>query len=221
MANNDNALYDAQLEKLIDLALMDGVLTDKERQILIKKATQLGIDPDEFEMVLDARLYARKQELAVAPPKTTSKRRKDEEDDEDYEEDEDEDEDEDDDEDEEDEDNYEEDEEYDGDDDNAMSSLYSNPNERVYTASRLSKDHKMFPPTVVFNEQGVLVKLPAFLRKTEDFIPYSAISGVGIETPLVGFSRIYFRGLGSAYNLTGFKKSEVIEMKRIIERSGI
>ena len=40
MANNDNALYDAQLEKLIDLALMDGVLTDKERQILIKKATQ-------------------------------------------------------------------------------------------------------------------------------------------------------------------------------------
>ena len=217
MANNDNALYDAQLEKLIDLALMDGVLTDKERQILIKKATQLGIDPDEFEMVLDARLYAKKQELAVVPPKTTSKRRKDE--DEDYEDEEDEEDDEE--EDEEDEDNYEEDEEYDDDDDNAMSTLYNNPNERVYTASRLSKDHKMFPPTVVFNEQGVLVKLPAFLRKTEDFIPYSAISGVGIETPLVGFSRIYFRGLGSAYNLTGFKKSEVIEMKRIIERGGI
>ena len=215
MADNDNALYDAQLEKLIDLALMDGVLTDKERQILLKKAIQLGIDPDEFEMVLEARLYAKKQELMASSPKATPKRKKDYEDDE-YEEEEEEDDDDDDDDEEEEE--YD-DEEYDESEDDDTD--YSNPNKRVFKASRLSKDNTVFPPTVIFNDQGVLVRIPALLRKTEDFIPYSAITGVGVETPLVGFSRIYFRGFGAAYNLKGFKKSEVLEMKRIIERGGI
>lgn len=48
---------DAQLEKLIDLALADGQLTDKERQVLTRKALELGVDQDEFEMVLDAKLH--------------------------------------------------------------------------------------------------------------------------------------------------------------------
>lgn len=46
-----------ELEKLIDLALADGVLTDKEKQILFKKAEVAGIDLDEFEMVLEGRLH--------------------------------------------------------------------------------------------------------------------------------------------------------------------
>ena len=50
-------LYDPKIEKLIDLALADGELTEKEKQILFKKAEAEGIDLDEFEMVLDARLY--------------------------------------------------------------------------------------------------------------------------------------------------------------------
>lgn len=45
------------------MALNDGVLTDKERQILIKKATELGIDQDEFEMVLEFRLGKAKESL--------------------------------------------------------------------------------------------------------------------------------------------------------------
>lgn len=49
-------LYDAEMEKLIDLAIIDGTLTEKEKQILFKKAQAKGIDLDEFEMVLDARL---------------------------------------------------------------------------------------------------------------------------------------------------------------------
>jgi len=51
----------AELEKLIDLALADGVLTDKERQVLAKKAETLGVDTDEFEMVLEARLHLRQK----------------------------------------------------------------------------------------------------------------------------------------------------------------
>ena len=48
--------YNPQIEKLIAIALKDGVVTDKERQILIKKAVEFGIDVDEFEMELDSRI---------------------------------------------------------------------------------------------------------------------------------------------------------------------
>ena len=48
-------MYSKQLEELIEAALIDGVLTEKEKQILFKKAKAEGIDLDEFEMVLNAR----------------------------------------------------------------------------------------------------------------------------------------------------------------------
>ena len=53
----DEGLYDPRMEKLIHAALADGVLTEKEKQVLFKKAETMGIDLDEFEMILDARLY--------------------------------------------------------------------------------------------------------------------------------------------------------------------
>ena len=55
-------MYNEQLEQLIDAALTDGVLTEKEKQVLFKKASALGIDLDEFEMVLDARLLVTQRE---------------------------------------------------------------------------------------------------------------------------------------------------------------
>lgn len=47
----------AELEKLIDLALADGQLTEKEKQILTRKAKEFGVDEDEFEMVLEGKLH--------------------------------------------------------------------------------------------------------------------------------------------------------------------
>ena len=49
------------LEKLIQAALADGIVTDKERSILIKKVKEAGGDVDEFEMLLDARIYEAQQ----------------------------------------------------------------------------------------------------------------------------------------------------------------
>ena len=63
-------MYNEQLEQLIDAALADGVLTEKEKQILFKKAQTLGIDLDEFEMVLDARLVKLQKEQQAASPKS-------------------------------------------------------------------------------------------------------------------------------------------------------
>lgn len=69
-------MYDEKIEALIKAALADGVLTEKEKQILFKRAQQEGIDLDEFEMVLDARLYelqkdaAKEAEKSEAAPKS-------------------------------------------------------------------------------------------------------------------------------------------------------
>lgn len=62
-------MYDEKLETLITAALADGVLTDKEKQILFKKAEAMGIDLDEFELVLDGRLAKRKKEMEAQATK--------------------------------------------------------------------------------------------------------------------------------------------------------
>ena len=67
-------MYNEELENLIDAALADGVLTEKEKQVLFKKAQAMGIDLDEFEMVLDARLVklkkAEQEKAASSAPKS-------------------------------------------------------------------------------------------------------------------------------------------------------
>jgi len=59
-----------ELEQLIQYALADGVLTDKERAVLMKKAEAAGADLDEFEMILEAKLYEAKK---AAAPKASNK----------------------------------------------------------------------------------------------------------------------------------------------------
>ncbi|MBQ3604686.1 MAG: hypothetical protein II990_00330 [Muribaculaceae bacterium] len=54
-------MYNEKIEALIKAALADGELTEKEKQILFKKAQEEGIDLDEFEMVLDAKLFELKK----------------------------------------------------------------------------------------------------------------------------------------------------------------
>jgi hypothetical protein len=68
-------MYSEKMEQLIKAALVDGVLTEKEKQILFKRAQEQGIDLDEFEMVLDARLVelqkAEKEKAEKSAPKST------------------------------------------------------------------------------------------------------------------------------------------------------
>ena len=59
-------MYNQELEMLIDAALADGVLTDSEKQILFKKAQSMGINLDEFNMVLDGRLAKVKEQRQAA-----------------------------------------------------------------------------------------------------------------------------------------------------------
>ncbi len=54
LKNNSN---DIDIEKLITAVLVDGSVTEKERAVILKKATAAGYDPDEVEIILDARLH--------------------------------------------------------------------------------------------------------------------------------------------------------------------
>lgn len=60
-------MYSEQLKKLIELALADGELTEKEKQILFKRAEAEGIDLDEFEMVLEAKLFEKTKNKTSEP----------------------------------------------------------------------------------------------------------------------------------------------------------
>lgn len=46
-----------EIEKLIELAIADGQITEKERNVILKKASELGVDADEVEMILDGKLH--------------------------------------------------------------------------------------------------------------------------------------------------------------------
>mgnify|MGYP006153456073 CR=1 FL=1 len=41
-----------QLIKFIELCLTDGVISDKEHQVILKKSKELGISEDECEIIL-------------------------------------------------------------------------------------------------------------------------------------------------------------------------
>ena len=50
-------MFSKELEMLINAALKDGVITDKERDILYKRAEREGFDKDEFDLILDSRMF--------------------------------------------------------------------------------------------------------------------------------------------------------------------
>ena len=47
-----------EIEKLIDMALIDGQVNDKEREIILRKAEKLSLDIDEVEMYLEGKISA-------------------------------------------------------------------------------------------------------------------------------------------------------------------
>ena len=87
---------------------------------------------------------------------------------------------------------------------------------RTFTASRISEGNALFPPTIIFDDNGVTVRCPFIFSGKSTYIPYSCISSVHIETPIIGFSTISFYAFGNLVSIHGFLKSEAIEMRQII-----
>jgi ribosomal protein L40E len=64
-----------EIENLINMALADGEITEKEREVVLRKAEKLGEDKDEVEMILDGKIALMKKEL-VSNQHTTIKSNK-------------------------------------------------------------------------------------------------------------------------------------------------
>ena len=68
-----NKLIPEELNELIQEYLTDGVLTPKEREVILKKAEKLGLDRDEIELYLDAQEQKIEQQTDAAVRKQKSK----------------------------------------------------------------------------------------------------------------------------------------------------
>lgn len=86
-----------------------------------------------------------------------------------------------------------------------------------YTATRLSSGNRLFPTKISLLDNSVVISRPSLFSTKERTIPYSRISSVSYDTPLVGFSSITIETNGeSSETISGFFKSEVLEMKDAI-----
>jgi predicted Zn-ribbon and HTH transcriptional regulator len=62
-------MFSEELQRLIDASLVDGVITDKERAVIHKRALQEGVDPDEVDVMLDAEIEKMRQHQESAVKK--------------------------------------------------------------------------------------------------------------------------------------------------------
>lgn len=67
-------MFSDELEMLIDAAIADGEITEKELAVLHKRAQTEGVDLDEFDMILNSRLHKKnKAETGSVSEKTSPK----------------------------------------------------------------------------------------------------------------------------------------------------
>ena len=87
-----------------------------------------------------------------------------------------------------------------------------------YTASRLSKDNKLFPTEIILEANGITVRVPGVFNSKSEYMEYGYITSVSVDTPLVGFSTITFYTSGTHVSAHGFTKEEVKEIKEAIDK---
>lgn len=66
-------MYSEEFENLLKEYLTDGIITTKERQVLLKKAQQLGYDVDEVDLYIDAQQQKCDQAVETAAAKKRGK----------------------------------------------------------------------------------------------------------------------------------------------------
>jgi hypothetical protein len=85
------------------------------------------------------------------------------------------------------------------------------------TASRLSEGNKIFPAEIDIEDNGLTVKIPGFLGGKTTSFSYVDISSVSVDTPMMGYSSISFSASGTKLKVHGFKKDDVLQIKKAID----
>lgn len=88
---------------------------------------------------------------------------------------------------------------------------------KTFSASRLSEGNKTFPIKIAIGPNGVTIRKPGLFSANEETVPFSRISKVDVDIPLVGYSTIIIHSNGfGEISAHGFTKAEVTEMKGLI-----
>ena len=98
------------------------------------------------------------------------------------------------------------------------SSSRSSFSKRKIVASRISKDNTIFPPSITIEENGLRVKFPSLFSGKEEFVPYSDISSISYDAPIVGFTKITLNMRGKTTTVDGFYKGDAQENKKCLGR---
>jgi len=84
-------------------------------------------------------------------------------------------------------------------------------------ASRISSGNKIFPPSVILEENGMTVKFPGFFKSQANYLAYSDLSGFAVNSPLVGYSTISFMLKGDKITAHGFTKNDAEIIRKKID----
>ena len=87
---------------------------------------------------------------------------------------------------------------------------------KTYIASRLSEGNKIFPPQITIEDAGISIKVPGFFKDKSQFLPYSQIGEVKVNSPLVGFCTISFYASGTYVQAHGFTDNDAKAIRRYI-----
>jgi hypothetical protein len=88
-----------------------------------------------------------------------------------------------------------------------------------FTASRLSEGNKVFPAEIHLEENSIEVKVPGLFSGDSKYLTYEDITSIEVDSPMIGFSTLRLFVNGTKVEVHGFSKTDVKEIRRIIEEN--
>lgn len=85
-------------------------------------------------------------------------------------------------------------------------------------ASRWSKGNRIFPTEIILEPSGLSIRVPGIFNSKSEFMEYSYISSVSVNTPLIGFSTLVLYTSGSQVSAHGFTKKEAKTIQEAITK---
>lgn len=86
-----------------------------------------------------------------------------------------------------------------------------------FKASRLSEGNKMFPAEINLEENNIEIKIPGLFRGDSKYLNYQDITSIEVDSPMIGFCTLRLFLNGNRVEVKGFSKSDVKEIRRIID----
>jgi hypothetical protein len=85
-----------------------------------------------------------------------------------------------------------------------------------FESNRLTEGNKLFPTQLILTNKAVVIKKPGILSSEEKVIPYSQVTFIDVNTPLIGFSSVVIGTENQPITIGGFTRSEVKKIQVLV-----